>query len=358
MKPIDSDLLITGGVDTHKDTHTAAALDDAGRSLGNATFPASKVGYVALVVWLRGFGRIARVGVEGTGSYGLGLARHLRQEKVNVVEVNRPNRQARRRHGKSDPADAEAAARATLAGDATSVPKSQDGNVEIIRLLRMERRSAIRARTQAANQLHALVVTAPESLRCSLRGLSLDALVKRAARFRDTKPADLSSATRLVLRGLALRHQRFSQEVALLDGHLKTLVNAAAPGLVALPGVGVDVAGTLLVAAGDNPIRLASESSFAALCGVSPVDASSGRQHRHRLNRGGNRDANRALWVITLSRMRCDDRTRAYFMRRTAEGLAKKEIIRCIKRYIAREVFKFLRPAPISVALQTNEKQP
>lgn len=358
MNTVTSQLLITGGVDTHKDTHTAAALDSTGRCLGNATFPASQGGYVAVLDWLRGFGRIERVGVEGTGAYGSGLATYLCKQGVNVLEVNRPNRQARRRHGKSDPADAEAAARAALAGNAIGVPKSQDGDVEVIRLLRIQRRSAIRARTQAANQLHALIVTAPESLRCNLRGLSLAALIKRAARFRDTKPAGLTSATRLVLRGLALRYRGLDQEVALLDAHIKTLVNAAAPDLVALRGVGPDVAGTLLVAAGDNPARLTSERSFAALCGVSPVDASSGRQHRHRLNRGGNRDANRALWVIALSRLRCDERTRAYFARRTAEGLDKKEILRCLKRYIAREVFKLLRPAAVSVAPLFNEKRP
>ena len=344
METNNSDLQITGGVDTHKDTHTAAALDSAGRSLGNETFAASGAGYVALVAWLRGFGPVERVGVEGTGSYGLGLTRHLRKEGINVVEVNRPNRQARRRHGKSDPADAEAAARATFSGDAVGVPKSQDGNVEVIRLLRVQRRSAIRARTQAANQLHAIVTTAPESLRCTLRSLSLAALIKHASRLRKIDPIDLECATRLVLHGLALRWRHLAQEVDHLDGQLKALVNTTAPALVALRGVGIDAAGALLVAAGDNPARLGSEHCFAALCGVSPVDASSGRQHRHRLNRGGNRDANRALWVIALSRIRCDDRTRAYFARRTAQGLAQKEIVRCLKRYIAREVFKHLRP--------------
>ncbi len=151
------------------------------------------------------------------------------------------------------------------------------------------------------------------------------------------------TATKRVLRGLALRWQQLDREVSSLDGELDTLVKRTAPGLVALRGVGVDVAGALLVAAGDNPERLADEASFAALCGVSPVDASSGRQHRHRLNRGGNRDANRALWVIALVRMRCEPRTRAYVERRTRQGLSKPEILRCLKRYIVREVFKILR---------------
>ena len=332
---------VTGGVDTHKDTHTAAALDATGRALGNATFPASAAGYAQLLGWLRSFGELDRVGMEGTGSYGSGLAHHLREAGVCIVEVNRPNRQARRRHGKSDPADAEAAARATLARDA----------VEVIRILRLERRSAIQARTQAANQLHAVVSTAPETLRSELRELSLAALIGHARKLRKVDPTDAVSATQFVLRGLAKRWRQLDREVDALDEHLERLAKHTAPDLLALRGVGVDVACTLLVAAGDNPERLAHEASFAAMCGVSPIDASSGRQHRHRLNRGGNRDANRALWVVALVRLRCDPRTKAYVARRTTEGLGKPEILRCLKRYIAREVFKILNaPKPASAA--------
>lgn len=336
-------LPVIAGVDTHKDTHTAAALDSTGMSLGNATFSATEVGYADLLSWLRSFGPVDRVGIEGTGSYGSGLAAHLRAKGVSIVEVNRPNRQARRRHGKSDAADAEAAARATLSGASAGVPKSQDGPVEAIRLLRIERRSAIHARTQAANQIHAVVSTAPESLRADLRSLSLAALIDRAGRFRKVAPADVVSATRRVLRGLAKRWQQLDEEVDLLDEQLAVLVKGKAPALLALRGVGVDVAGALLVAAGDNPDRLDHEASFASLCGVSPIDASSGKQHRHRLNRGGNRDANRALWVVALVRLRCDSRTRTYVERRTGQGLSKPEILRCLKRYIAREIFKLLR---------------
>jgi transposase len=339
---------ITGGVDTHKDTHTAAALDATGKALGTATFPASASGYCQLLNWLRSLGELDRVGIEGTGSYGSGLAHHLLDQGVHVVEVNRPNRQARRRHGKSDPADAEAAARATLARDAIGTPKSQDGAVEVIRILRLERRSAIQARTQAANQLHAVVSTAPETLRADLRELSLLALVGHAYKLRTVQPTDAVSATQVVLRGLAKRWRHLDREVDALDDRLKRLATETAPDLLALRGVGVDVACTLLVAAGDNPGRLAHEASFAAMCGVSPIDASSGRQHRHRLNRGGNRDANRALWVVALVRLRCDPRTQAYVARRTTEGLGKPEIIRCLKRYIAREVFKILNaPKPV-----------
>jgi transposase len=314
-----------------------------GKLLGNATFPATAAGYVELLAWLRNFGQVERVGVEGTGSYGSGLAALFRQKGILVVEVNRPNRQARRRHGKSDAADAEAAARATLAEDATGLPKAQNGPVEAIRILRLERRSAIHARTKAANQLHAVISTAPEPTRATLRGLSLAALVAHASKLRKVAATDATSATLRVLRALAQRWLQLDHEVALLDDELEVLVTSVAPTLVALRGVGIDVAGSLLVAAGDNPERLASEASFAALCGVCPVDASSGRQHRHRLNRGGNRDANRALWVVAFVRIRCDPRTRAYVERRTGEGLSKSEILRCLKRYIVREIFKILR---------------
>jgi transposase len=333
------------GVDTHKDTHTAAAIDARGKALGTATFAASAAGYKELLAWLQAFGTVERVGIEGTGSYGSGLAQHLREHGLAVVEVGRPKRQERRRHGKSDEVDAAIAARAALAGDELGVPKSQDGTVEAIRILRLERRSAIHARTKAANQLHAVVSTAPEALRSRMRSLSLQALVTMASKLRKVAPTDAVSATQRVLKGLATRWKQLHQEVARLDEQLETLVMKTAPALVELRGVGIDVAGALLVAVGDNPERLTREASFAALCGVSPVDASSGRQHRHRLNRGGNRDANRALWVIALVRLRCDPRTRLYVERRTAQGLSKPEILRCLKRYIAREIFRVIMAA-------------
>lgn len=339
---------VVGGVDTHKDTHTAAALDANGRILGTRTFAATGTGYADLMDWLRSHGEVDRVGIEGTGSYGSGLAAHVQGQGVVCVEVDRPNRQARRRHGKSDAADAEAAARATLARDALGVPKARSGAVEAVRMLRIERRSAIRARTQAANQMHAVVTTAPESVRAQLRKLPIPALVVQASRRRKVPATDAVSAAYRVLRGLARRWQQLAREVAELDNELERLVKQTAPKLLALYGVGVDVAGALLVAAGDNPERLATEASFAAMCGVSPVDASSGRQHRHRLNRGGNRDANRALWVVAFVRTSSDPRTKAYVQRRTSEGLSRPEIIRCLKRFIAREIFKLLRPSPAS----------
>jgi transposase len=271
----------------------------------------------------------------------------LRARGIEVLEVERPKhrrRSSRRNLQKSDPSDAERAARAVLAGEASGVPKSGDGRVEMIRTLRAARRSAIKARTQAANQLQALRVTAPEQLRNRLRGLSTKELVSVAARFRLAGgPSDVPAATKFALRSVARRYGALSAEIAELDAQLDRLVAQVAPELVALPGIGTDSAATLLIVAGDNPQkRLGSEASFASLCGVSPIEASSGKVVRHRLNRGGNREANRALYMICLARMRRDRRTKEYVARRTQEGKSKREIIRCLKRYVAREVYRVL----------------
>ncbi|GAC1605440.1 MAG: IS110 family transposase [Acidimicrobiales bacterium] len=339
--PDHADQEVTGGVDTHKDTHVAAAVDAIGRILATCAFPATRRGYAQLLRWMRGFGPVAKIGVEGTSSYGAGLARYLADQGVEVVEVNRPNRQARRRHGKSDPADAEAAARAALNGEASGRPKGGDGTVEAIRALRVARRSAVKARVQAANQIGALILTAPVELRERLGGLRTDGVVALAARFRPRVCADPTEVTKAALRSLARRHQSLAAEIAELDGMLADLIADVAPQrLLDKKGVGTDVAGALLVAAGDHPDRLKSERSFAALCGASPVDASSGKQKRHRLNLGGDRQANGALWRIVMVRMSCDPRTRAYVERRTKEGKTTKEIMRCLKRYIAREMYK------------------
>jgi transposase len=337
---------ITGGVDTHKDTHTAAAADAAGRILGSAQFPADAAGYGALLAWLRAFGTLALVGIEGTGVYGAGLARYLAEHGVAMVEIDRPDRKTRRWQGKSDPVDAEAAARAALAGRRTGIPKQRDGQVEALRALRLARRSAVTQRATAQRQMKALVVTAPETLRAALRDLGDRELIAvcAAARPDRARPGDPATATRLALRSLARRHQYLTGEIAGLDALIEPLAEAISPALLALHGVGPDCAGQLLVTAGQNPGRLRSEAAFAMLCGAAPLPASSGRTHRHRLNRGGDRDANAALYRIVLCRLRWDDRTRAYAQRRTAEGMSKKEIIRCLKRYIAREIYNVLNP--------------
>lgn len=331
------------GVDTHLDAHVAVALDGLGRRLGDLAVPTSREGYECLVGWAEGFGPVRCAGVEGTSSYGAGLARHLKAARVPVFEVERPKRRHLRRKGKSDSLDAEAAARAVLAGEVAGVPKSGDGRVEMIRVLRGARRSAVKARTQAANFLRSTRVTAPETLRHRLRDLSTKELVVVATRFRlADDPEDVETATKLALRSVARRYRHLSEEIAELDAQLGRLVAKTAPELTSLPGVGTDHAATLLIVAGDNPERLGSEASFASLCGVSPVEASSGRVVRHRLNRGGNRDANRALHLICVVRMRIDERTRAYLARRASEGKSKREIMRCLKRYVAREVYRVL----------------
>lgn len=346
---------VVGGVDTHKDTHTAAVIDTAGRLLGHATFPTTGTGYAQLLGWLGSFGRLLLVGIEGTGVYGSGLAAHLRAEGVAMVEVDRPDRKARRWQGKSDPVDAEAAARAALAARATATPKDRDGAVEALRVLRVARRSAVDQRADAQRQIKALIVTAPDSLRDRLRGLRDRQLLVTCARLRPD-PARLHEpveATKYALRTLAARHAQLTQEITGLDAHLATLVQQINPALLALKGVGVDVAGQLLVTAGGNPERVRTEAAFAMLCGVAPLPASSGKTRRHRLNRGGDRQANCALYRVTLSRLRWDPRTRAYMQRRTAEGLSKKEIIRCLKRMIAREIHPVLHAGTITrTALQ------
>ncbi|WP_409333308.1 IS110 family transposase [Trujillonella humicola] len=331
---------VFGGVDTHGRTHHAAAVDGAGRLLGDAEFAATAAGYAALLGWLGGFGQVVKVGVEGTGTYGAGLARHLAAQGMTVVEVDRPDRKTRRRQGKSDPIDAIAAARAVLAGTATGAPKTRTGPVEAIRALRVARRGAVKARTAALNQMHGLVTSAPEQLRGELTGLPSTQLVGRCAGFR-IDPARLLEpvmATKAALRAIARRIQALEEEIALADTRLRPATAAIAPRTAALFGAGPDVAGQLLVTAGDNPDRLRSEAALAHLAGISPLPASSGRTDRHRLNRGGDRAANAAIHRIVLCRLRYHDQTRAYVARRTAQGLSKKEIMRCLKRYVVREV--------------------
>jgi transposase len=319
---------ITVGVDTHKDRHVAAAVDQSGRVLASTQAPTTVNGFKQLLAWAQAHGRVDRFGIEGTGAYGAGLARFLRAAGQQVVEVDRPNRQTRRRQGKSDPVDAEAAARAALAGTASGSPKARDGAVEAIRALRVARRSALKARTQAANQLDALVISALEPLRGQLRALPTAARVARSAALRCGRaPTDAIAATKLAMRELARRYQALTAEITRLEAALTRLTSTTAPRLVAIFGAGPDVAGALLTAAGDNPGRLRNECAFARLCGAAPLEASSGRTRRHRLNRGGDRQANNALWRIVLVRMHYDPRTKAYVARRTAQGLSKREII-------------------------------
>jgi transposase len=320
--------MIVGGVDTHADTHVAAAVDSSGGVLGIESFPADHAGFEALLGWLASHGEIDRVGVEGTGSWGVGLARFLLDHEILVVEVDRPNRQVRWKVGKSDPTDALSAARAALSGSASVIPKTRNGPVEQIRVLLVARRSARSQRIETLNQLRHLVFTGPETVRSRFKDRYKTGLITEVAKMRLRKGSDpVLYTTQVTMRGLARRIQMLNTEIKGLDGRLVELVNDTAP--------------SLLVAAGDNPDRLRSERSWAHLCGVSPIPAGSGKTSgRHRLNRGGNRQANAALYRIVLTRMSSDPRTKTYVTRRRAEGKNTAEIMRCLKRYVARETFK------------------
>jgi transposase len=350
--------VVIGGVDTHKDVHVAAVIDSRGKLLDTGEFQTTDAGYRELLAWMRSFGTPTKVGVEGTGAYGAGLARHLAGEEVDVVEVNRPNRQMRRRRGKSDTVDAEAAARAALNGEATIVPKSKDSLVESIRVLRVAYTSARNSRTRVALQIRDLILTGPTGLRDVLGSLTTEARVKRCARLRPGVVTDPAEATKYALRTLARRHQHLSTEMADLAASLDDLTAQANPALRAAKGVGPDVAGILLVAAGDNPERLSSDAGFAALCGVAPVEASSGKVSRHRLSRSGNRQANHALWTVVMTRLTCDQATKDYLARRTAEGKTRREIVRCLKRYVAREMFRLItEPGDVPIGTSLRNKR-
>jgi transposase len=340
--------VVTVGVDTHSDTHHVAVIDEVGRPLADAGFPTTPAGYRRLVAWAGEHGEVAAFGVEGTGAYGAGLARYLRTSGHTVIEVDRPDRKLRRQRGKSDPIDAYAAAAAVLSGAATGSPKTRDGHVEAIRTLRVVRRSAVKARTQAVNQLKAVVLTGPAPLRQALAGLNTRQLLLRCRRMRTrhtrlTEATDpVTDATKITLRRLAARIATLTQEIRELDTELRPLVALTAPALLAVYGVGTEVAAQLLTTAGDNPERLRSEAAFAQLCGTAPLPASSGRTTRHRLNRGGDRHANYALHIIALVRLSAHPRTQAYAARRRTQGLSNLEILRCLKRYIAREIYHVL----------------
>lgn len=337
--------LIIGGVDTHTATHHAAVIDVHGRLLADAQFPASPHGYARMLAWMRRHGQLDKVGIEGTGAYGAGLARHLHQQGVTVLEVPRPDRRLRRQRGKSDPIDAEAAARTVLAGNASGAPKLATGPIEAIRMLRVARTGAVKANTAARNTLLALVVTAPEPLRSQLRELTTSQLIDACLRFRpDTNNlTEPTQAAKTALRSIAARARALTLETRALKAQLDALTVRVAPATSAIFGLGPDTVSALLVAIGDNPDRLRSEAAFAHLCGVAPIPASSGKTNRHRLHRGGDRSGNRALHIAAIVRLRYDERSRTYAGRRTAQGKTMPEIIRCQKRYLAREVFNALR---------------
>ena len=334
---------VTGGVDTHAGSPVAAALDGIGGLLGVQEFPATPDGYARLLAWLRGFGTVHLVGIEGTGSYGAGLARHVAAAGIRVVEVDRSDRQDRRRQGKSDPLDAVSAARAAQSGRASGAPRGRDGQVEAIRALMVAKRTARAQRTQTNVQARALIITGPDGTRTRFTGQTPAGLVAELAALRPRPGSMVRYHTLLSLRELGRRAQFLDGQLARLDELIVPLVTARAPGLLALYGVGPDTAAMLLVAAGDHPGRLRSEAAWAHLCATAPLSASSGKVTRYRLNPGGDRQANHALYRIVITRLSSHPPTRAYAGRRTKEGRSKKEVIRCLKRYVARQVYPHLR---------------
>ena len=337
---------VIGGIDCHTDFHVAAALDPLGRLLGTESFPATVAGYRLTHGWLASFGPIAAVGVESTGSYGAALARLLAQRGCGVIEINQPHAHLRSRRGKNDAIDAEGAARKVLSGEATAAAKDTTGIVESIRQLSVARNSAVKARSAALCQLGDLLVTAPAELRAQLdcrRTLEGKAAVCARLRPHPGRLADPAQAAKTAMRSLGRRIAQLGAEADELEDELGRLVAAAAPATMSRLGCGTHHTATLLVAAGQNIDRLGSEASFAHLCAAAPVPASSGRTSRHRLNFAGNRSANRALHMIVLVRLRYCERTRNYLGRRVAEGKTKKEAIRCLKRFVARELYRTLR---------------
>lgn len=343
---------VIAGIDTHADTHHVALITDYGKRLGDRKFLAVGSGYRQIAAYLTRFGPVTAVGIEGTGSYGAELARVLAEHGFIIREVNRPNRAERRLRGKSDPLDAYQAAESVLADRGTSTPKARDGYVEALRVLRTARTSAMKARTALMNQISAVLTAATDEVRAKYRGLSSEARVKAMASSRPTgDPADPVIATLMTLKRLGTRHRFLSEEINETDAALEAIILTYAPELIDVKGVGVVVASQLLVTFGDNPERMNSEAAFAALAGVAPVPASSGKTSRHRLCRGGDRQANSSLYRIVVVRMSTDARTRAYVAKRTEDGLSKKEIIRCLKRYVAREIFHVMknpRSAPLT----------
>lgn len=338
---------IVGGVDTHADTIHVAALTAIGLQLGDQEFPTTPMGYQRALEFLSAFGAIEVIGIEGTSSYGAGITRAALAQGHAVLEVVRPDRAERRRLGKSDPIDAYQAARAAIAHHRTSPAKNP--SLEGIRALHNARRSATKARTAAIAQMHQILVTSPDEIREKYRGLRREQLVRAVSRSRPTTKTDPNHrAVMTALRALAERCTQLQAQHAAMGKDLDHLVTATNPSLRAVHGIGPDTAAQLLLTAGGNPQRLRNEASFAALCGVAPVPASSGKTTRHRLCRGGDRGANNALYRIALVRMSHDQRTKEFITRQRQAGRSTAEAIRILKRGIAREVFRQLtRPATV-----------
>ncbi|WP_187650055.1 IS110 family transposase [Xenorhabdus indica] len=336
---------VIGGVDTHKDLHVAAVVDHNNCVVGNEFFPATRQGYRQMLSWMKSFGPLIRVGIECTGSYGAGLLRYLQAAGIEVLEVTAPDRMERRKRGKSDTIDAECAAHAAFSLIRTVTPKTRSGMIESLRTLKVCRKTAVAARRIALQMLQMTIVSAPEELRDQLRKLTRMQLIRTLAASKPdmTRYRHIEGAYCIALKSLARRYLELQDEIGELDVMIAAIVDDLAPELLKCKAVGYECASQLLITAGDNPERLHSESGFAALCGVSPVPVSSGKNQRHRLNRGGDRAAHSALHIIAIGRLRTDTKTQEYVAKRIGEGHSKLEAIRCLKHYISREVFTLLR---------------
>ena len=343
QRPVEGQVVI--GVDTHKEIHVAAAVDWQGTLIDERCFATTRQGYRRLESWARSLGEVLRVGVECSGSYGSGLTRHLLKNGFAVLEVTFPDKAVRRKRGKDDFIDAEMAAEAAFTGARTVTPKSRDGMVEALRLLQKTRSTAVAARRAALQMIRADIICAPEELRDQLRGMTRMQLIRHLAATRpdSTDFRTPMGAAKISLKRLAKRYVDLDDEVSELDDMIKAILDDAAPLLVKCSCVGPQSAAQLMVTVGDNPERLKSEASFAMLCGVAPVPVSSGMTYRHRLNRGGDRAANSAIHIIAIGRLRTDERTQAYVAKKLSEGHTKMEAIRCLKRYIAREIYYVIR---------------
>ena len=344
MTPVAAHRRVVIGVDTHKYLHVAVALDDIGTVLEARSFGADRAGYEQLLDWAASLGGKLTFAIEGTGSYGAGLTSAVRRRDIGVIEVMRTDRRDRRLRGKSDTLDAENAARAVLAGHASAIPKTADGTVEMIRTVKVAKDVAVKARTSAMITLKQVLVNAPPELREELEPLTKMVLIRRCAALRPGPVTTITAAAKHTLRATARRWLDLDAEISSHEKLLATLTATAAPDLAAAFAVGPDTAAEMLIVAGDNPDRIHSEPAFARLCGVAPIPASSGMTTRHRLNRGGHRHANAALYRVVIVRMQHHQPTQAYVARRTAEGKTKPEIIRCLKRLLARELWAAMRP--------------
>lgn len=335
------------GVDTHKHIHVAAVMDTIGGILATLTIATDTAGFRQLLAWAQGFGKIISFGIEGTGSYGAGLTSFLRRQGHKVVEVSRPDRRLRRLNGKSDTLDAENAARAVLAGFATAIPKTMDGAVEMIRQLKVAHDTAVKQRAATMVTLKAMLVHAPEQLRADTARKTQRTLARTCAAFRPRSLVSPEDSIRHTLRSLAKRWLLLDEEIKELGNMIEELILGRAPHLLDEFGIGVDTAAEILIVAGDNPERIRSEAAFAKLAGISPIPAGSGMTSgKHRINHGGHRQLNAAIYRTVIVRMRFHQPTIDYVARRTAEGKSKRDIIRCLKRYVIREVYHLIKVNP------------